>query len=255
MARNTRPKARVDGANLAASCALTAGREIRASRRRRRMRQAGLAARAGISQGRLAAIEAGEGGGAPLEVWLALAQALGRYLKFEFARDPQAELVDAGHLAMQELVISVAQAAGWEAQFEAPSRAWESKRSIDVRLVDRAQRQVVIVECWNTFGDLGAATRSSNAKVRDEEQRAVAIAGDGPTFAVSLLWVVRDTKANRALITRYPALFATRLPGSSAQWLKALTTRSNPPAEPGLVWCDVRCTRLFARRAARSTRR
>ncbi len=36
-----------------------------------------LAARVGISQARLAEIEAGEGDGAPPEVWFALAEALG----------------------------------------------------------------------------------------------------------------------------------------------------------------------------------
>ena len=62
-----------------------------------------LAARVGISQARLAEIEAGDGGGSPLEVWFALAEALGRFLRFEFARDPRAELADAGHLQIQEL--------------------------------------------------------------------------------------------------------------------------------------------------------
>lgn len=109
----------------------------------------------------------------------------------------------------------------------------------------------MIAECWNTFGDLGAAARSSNAKVRDEEQHAVAIAGDGERFTVHLVWVVRDTSANRELVARYPSAFATRLPGSSAAWLKALTTRSQPPTQPGLVWCDVNSTRLFARRTRR----
>ena len=246
-----RTNAQIEGAKLARKVSTTAGREIGAARQRRRLTQDALAKAVGISRPRLSAIEAGEGGGAPLEVWFAIAQALGRYLKFEFARDPQAELADAGHLAMQELVVRAAQAAGWEVQFEAPSRAWESKRSIDVRLVDRHGRQIVIVECWNTFGDLGAATRSSNAKVRDEEQHAVAIAGEGEPVRVTLVWIVRDTKANRALVARYPGLFATRLPGSSIQWLKALTTRVKAPPEPGLVWCDVRSTRLFARRATR----
>ena len=251
MARTKRPEAAISGANIARTAAITAGAEVRLARKRRRLTLVALAPRVGISRARLAEIEVGDGGGAPLEVWFALARALGRYLKFEFGRDPLSEVVDAGHLAIQELVISVAKAAGWEVSFEAPSRAWESNRSIDVRLVDRQQRQLVIVECWNTFGDLGAATRSSNAKVRDEEQHAVAIAADGPPFKVGLVWIVRDTKANRGLIARYPALFATRLPGSSAQWLKALTRRSTPPKGPGLMWCDVRSTRLFARRATR----
>jgi hypothetical protein len=208
-----------------------------------------LAARVAISRARMSEIELGDGGGAPLDVWFAIAQALGRYLKFEFARDPLADVADAGHLAIQELVIRMARAAGWEVRIEAKSRAWDSNRSVDVRLIDRRGKRIVIVECWNTFGDIGAAARSSNAKVRDEEQHAVAVAADGSPFTVQLVWVVRDTKANRELIARYPQAFAARLPRSSTAWLKALTTRTAPPTESGLVWCDLDSTRLFARRA------
>src|SRR5947208_1798658 len=150
MARVRRSRERILGAARAQSVALAAGAEVRSSRLRRGMRQVNLAAKAGISQARLAEIEAGKGGGAPLEVWLAIAAALDRYLRFEFARDPLVELVDAGHLAIQELVIRVATAAGWEAQFEAPSPGYRSSRSVDVRLIDRKSRRIVIVECWNT---------------------------------------------------------------------------------------------------------
>ena len=243
-----RTRAQIVGSQLAAQFVSKAGREVVAARKRRRLTQAGLAQVVGLSRPRLAAIEAGQGGGAPLEVWFALAEALDRYLKFAFVRDPLTELVDAGHLAMQELVISVAKAAGWEVQFEAQSRAWDSKRSIDVRLIDRANRRIVIVECWNTFGNVGAAARSSNAKIRDEGQHAVAIAGEGAPFEVGLVWVVRDTKANRELLARYPGVFESRLPGSSAPWLGAITRRFSPPAEPGLIWCDNKTKRLFARR-------
>ena len=218
------------------------------------MKQASLAARVGISQARLADIEAGRGGGAPLEVWFALAEALGRYLRFEFARDPLQEPSDAGHLPIQELVLRVAHAGGWERAFEARSRALGTDRSVDVRLLDRIGRRLVIAECWNTFGDLGAAARSSNDKVRDAEQQAVAIAGEGEPFEVGLVWIVRDTKANRALVNRYEHIFATRFPGSSAQWVATLTRRGPMPKEPGLIWCDVNATRLFARRNGRRPR-
>lgn len=246
-----RSQAQIAGAHLARQNAVRLGQEVRASRKRRRLTQQALADRVGTSRQRIGDIEAGRSLALPATVWFAIAQALGRYLKFEFARDPQADVADAGHLAIQELVIRVAKAAGWEVHLEAKSRAWESNRSIDVRLVDRTQRQVVVVECWNTFGDVGAAARSSNAKVRDEEHHAAAIAGDAAPFEVSLVWVVRDTKANRELLARYPQAFAARLPGSSQQWLKALTTRSKPPVEPGLVWSTVGSTRLLARRATR----
>jgi transcriptional regulator with XRE-family HTH domain len=248
MARVRRAEARIVGARLAKNLVSDAGAEVRKSRKRRGLTQTALARRIGISQARLAEIEAGQGGGAPLEVWFAIAQALGRYLKFEFARDPQMELADAGHLAVQELVIRVAKAAGWEVQFEAPSPGWASRRSIDVRLVDRKERRIVIVECWNTFGDLGAAARSSNDKVREAEQQAVAIAGGGSPFVVGLLWVVRDTRANRELAGRYAGAFESRFPGSSHAWVEALVKRERMPTSPGMVWCDVDAKRVFARR-------
>ncbi len=225
-----------------------------AARCRRRLTQSDLAGQVGISRSRLAEIEAGHGGGAPLQVWLALAEALGRYLHFEFARDPQQAPADAGHLQMQELVLRLATAAGWEAQFEAPSRAWGSERSIDCRLLDRTGRRLVIGECWNTFGDLGAATRSSTNKLRDAHEKAEASAGDGAPYKVGLVWIVRDTAANRALRNRYEHIFASRFPGSSAQWVKALTGGAPQPDGPGLVWCDLHATRLFAHRRARRPR-
>ena len=65
---------------------------------------------------------------------------------------------------------------------------------------------------------------------------------------VSGCWVVRATRANRALIARYPELFATRFPGSSLAWLATLTTGRSAPTHAGLIWCDVGATRLFAMR-------
>jgi len=223
---------------------------VAAGRKRRRLAQQGLSTKVGISRSRLADIEAGRGAAAPSEVWFALAEALGRYLKFEFARDPHAELADAGHLDMQELLLRVAVGGGWERAFEARSRASGSDRSVDVRLIDRRGRRLIVAECWNTFGDLGAATRSSNSKVRDAEEQAVAVAGDGQPFQVGLCWVVRDTKRNRELVARYEQIFTARFPGSSAAWVNALTNGGPMPHQPGLVWCEVRATGIFSHRRA-----
>ena len=203
-----------------------------------------------MSQGWLAEIESGKGGGASLETWFGLAQALGLYLRFEFGRDPQAELRDAGHLAMQELVLRVGREGGWERLVEALSRTYGSDRSIDVRLTQHATRQVAIAECWNTFGDLGEAMRSGARKLRDAREQATASVGGAP-YRVGLVWIVRDTKANRELVARYAEIFAAACPGSSERWLRALVGGAPMPAQPGLVWCDVKSTRLFARRTRR----
>jgi len=234
---------------LAADLARKSGEAVRGSRRRRRLTQAALAAQVGISRGRLAGIEAGRGGGAPLEVWLALAQALGRYLRFEFGRDPLADLADAGHLDIQELVLRIGKAGGWGRRWELATRPADPARSADVALVDEGARRIVLNECWNTFGDLGYAARSSDRKLAELQQMAGVLGGDDGPFEVGLCWIVRDTAANRALMARYPHIFAAKFPGSSLGWLRALTAGAPMPRLAGLLWCDLHATRLFARRA------
>jgi hypothetical protein len=64
-------------------------------------------------------------------------------------------------------------------------------------------------------------------------------------YRVGGCWLVRATARNRALVARYPEVFATRFPGSSAGWLRALAAGGEPPSEPGLAWCDA-ATRMFA---------
>jgi hypothetical protein len=107
------------------------------------------------------------------------------------------------------------------------------------------KRVLVLVEAWNTFGDVGASVRSTDRKLAEAEDFATATWGERDHL-VAGCWVVRSTRANRALVARYPELFASRFPGSSHGWLATLTTGSRPPAQAGLVWCDVAATRLFS---------
>jgi hypothetical protein len=55
-------------------------------------------------------------------------------------------------------------------------------------------------ECWNTFGSINAAVRSTKRKVAETENLAVAIAGDSAPYRVAACWIVRDTKRNRELL-------------------------------------------------------
>jgi hypothetical protein len=58
---------------------------------------------------------------------------------------------------------------------------------------------------------------------------------------------VRDTRVKRALLDRYPEIFAATFVASSDRWVRALTKPGHdPPTELGLVWCDRDATRLFA---------
>ncbi len=227
------------------------GAEIRNARGRRRLTQLALGARVGLSQSAISRAERGLGGGLTLDAWQRIAIALGITLRVNLQRDPLAETADAGHLAMQELVLRLGRAAGSQGLVELPTKPAEPWRSIDVALLDDPRRRLTVVECWNTIGDIGAAARTSTRKLAEAEDIATARWGEH-LHETGLVWVVRATARNRALVARYPEVFASRFPGSSARWVHALTTGAAPPEEPGLVWSTIDSTRLFAWRRGSS---
>jgi hypothetical protein len=105
---------------------------------------------------------------------------------------------------------------------------------------------LLLIECWSLIGDIGAAARSTSRKLAEAEATAMGLWGERPS-RVAGCWVVRATKRNRELVSRYPEVFRSRFPGSSSEWVRAITTPSaDPPTEPGLVWSDVAASRLFA---------
>lgn len=218
------------------------GGEIRAMRERRGWTRIELARRAGIGRMVESRIERGIGG-IDLDALQRIAVALDRPLLVSFGRDLIEGPVDAGHLAMQELVLRLGRAAGYQGVFELAARPSESWRSIDVVLSSDVGRRSVVVECWNSIGDVGAGMRSSDRKRADTVSLAAARWGEAGH--VGLVWVVRATARNRALVARYPEVFAARFPGSSREWVRALTSGGQFPGESGLVWSDVGATRLF----------
>ncbi len=226
------------------------GGGVRTSRLARRLTQAQLAERTGLGRMSVSRAERGHGGGLTVDAWQRLGLALGMPLLVSLQRDTQQDPADAGHLAMQELVLRTGRAAGYRGLVELPTKPAERWRSIDVALVDDARRRLVVIECWNTIGDVGAAARSSARKQAEAEDLATARWGTA-AHLVGLCWVVRVTARNRALVARYPEVFAARFPGSSTAWLRAITSGAEPPAEPGLVWSSVDGLRLFAWRRRR----
>lgn len=221
------------------------GGELRSGRIARHLTQARLGAKVGLGQGTISRAERGLGGGLTLDAWQRIGIALDRPLVVAFQRDTTGETADAGHLMIQELVLRLGRAAGYAGGFEVATRPVDPWRSADVGLRDDRTRRLVLVECCNTIGDVGAAARSSDRKLAEAGASATARWGEAAA-AVGAVWVVRATARNRALVARYPEVFAARFPGSSAGWLRALVGAARPPAEPGLVWCDVTATRLFA---------
>jgi transcriptional regulator with XRE-family HTH domain len=221
------------------------GRGLRESRLRRGLTQRAVAMRAGVSRSTVQRVERGRSEHVSLDSLQRAGLAVGRPLRIELAPDPQREPADVGHLGVQELVARKGSSIGHVALPEMPAGRGGSWRSTDLALRNDLLRWLLIVECWNTIGDLGAAWRGTSRKHADGEEYAAGRWGEDPHL-VSACWVVRATSRNRALVARYPALFAARFAGSSRAWVRALTTGTEPPREAGLVWCDPAATRLYA---------
>lgn len=219
------------------------GGEIKAMRRRRKWTQTELGSRAELGRMVISRLERGDGP-LDLETLDRVGLALGVPLAVGFDRDLHDDATEAGHLSMQELVLRITRGAGFARQFEMPTRPNEPWRSSDIGLALEARHIAIDAECWNTFGDVGAAVRSSRRKLVELDQLAVARWGAG--VRACLVWIVRETARNRALINRYPEVFASLFTGSSRAWVETLTTGAEPPTEPGLVWCDTSTGRLHA---------
>lgn len=246
MARMKRSELAAEAARRNLEMLARLGGDARSSRHRRQLTLRDIAARIGLHPTTMGRAERGLGGNLSVDTWQRIGLALDRPLIVSLARDMLDEPADAGHLRIQELVLRLGRATGRSTTFELPTRPSDPSASADVGLGDRAHRTLILVECWNTIGDVGAAARSTARKVAEAEQLAVVRGGDGGAWRVASVWIVRATRRNRQLVRRYPEVFAARFPGSSARWVRALASAEDPPRSPGLVWCDVAGTRLVA---------
>lgn len=217
------------------------GDKVRRARRRRHWTQRAFGRRAGVAQSTVSDLERGEGGTLSMELWQQICLLLDLPLNFSLGTDALREPDDAGHLGVQELVLRLGRRIELTRYFELPSKPANPNLSTDVGLTDDLNRRLIQVECVNTFGSINAAIRSADRKLAEAQAHAIAIGGEQP-YAVHQVWVVRATRRNRALLERYPELFATRFTGSSKAWVDALTKGTRPPTGRGLVWCDVAAT-------------
>jgi transcriptional regulator with XRE-family HTH domain len=234
-----------EAARLSDTIGSALGVGVRAGRKRLKLTQSELADRVGVHQTWISRIELGQGQAVPLHLWIRIGLVLGQPLAVTFSRMlGETRLpADAGHLLIQESLLRLARATGRAATFELPTRPTDPARSVDVCVRDARHRVLIVEEAWNTFGDIGAAVRSTKRKSAEAVDLAETI-DDGPAYRVATVWVVRDSAGNREVITRFPEILASTFTGSSRDWTRALTTEVAPPANPGLVWYDASTDRI-----------
>jgi transcriptional regulator with XRE-family HTH domain len=249
-ARRRAGASRLEGRRRAASLTRRVGLGLRESRIASRLTQAQAADRAGVSQPYWSRLERGLITTVSIETLAACAAAVGVQLAAFIEARPGADLPrDIEHLRRQELIVAVARAGGWQAQPEFgidPDAAWS--RSIDVLLSRSTDTEVelAIVEVVDLLADVGSAIRGLADKV------AAVRRSSSPTAHVAGLLVLRATLRNRRTMAELAAVFETRFPASSAEWLRALQRPGAPmPAEDGMLWSSVSGDRLITVRRPR----
>ncbi len=223
------------------------GTALRDARKSVGMTQTQVADRAALSQTLISDLELGLGMSASIETWSMVAAAVGEQLVGFLEHAPGASLPrDIEHLRRQSSLISIAAPGGWRALPELrldQDARWS--RSVDVALVRQASHEAIVAEIWNWFEDVGAALRGLDGKLaalRDQLDPSV-------EWTIRGLFIVRDTRRNRQLVTELGPMFAARFPGNGRAWLRALTDPGQRlPDGDGLLWSDRAGTGLKASR-------
>ena len=142
------------------------GLSVARARRRRGLTQAAVSSQTGISRSSLSRLELGLGTGASIGTWLALAQALRLTARFEILRDQREDLVDAGHLEIQELLLRLGRTTGYSRSFELSIPVERPSGWVDVFLRNDTRRRLLVLEAWNVFGNFGAGRTRVRPKTR-----------------------------------------------------------------------------------------
>jgi transcriptional regulator with XRE-family HTH domain len=234
------------------------GMSLRDARKQRGLTQAQAATRAGLAQTTWSKLERMGNTGYTIETWDRAAHAVGTalnaYLPTATAADAPRDSV---HLRNQELVLRTAQSGAWRGVAE-DSLDTDLRRSRHGDVVlERPSRALSVhewclVEVVDWTDDVGQSVRDFDRRLAALDRLAVArMRGEGVPPKASGLWLLRATMNNRRLVTDHRLFFRGRFPASSSAWLTSLTSPDAAmPLEAGLLWVDVRGTRIFTVRLA-----
>ena len=188
------------------------GRSIRALRIRKRLTQADLGRRIGLSRGVIARIEQG---GASRVIVRTLdriaAQLGGRVLvKLLWQGEGLDRLLDGRHAATVEEVVRVLRSANWVVATEVSFNEFGERGSIDVLAFHRETRSLLVIEVKTTIADAQDLQASLDRKVR--LARKIAADRGWHARSVAKVLVLVDTRANRQRVGVLSATFTVTFP-------------------------------------------
>jgi transcriptional regulator with XRE-family HTH domain len=202
---------------------LAVGRLIRLARGRRHLRQADIAAIAGVHQGTVSLAERGQLRLLTIRTARAIAAALEVELRFEPRwRGPALErLRDSGHAASVEAVAADVGGRGWDVLVEVGFNHFGERGSADLVGWRADDRALLIVEVKTTLVDLQATLAAIDRKRRILPGVLARERGWRPA-AIGVVLVVVDSSTAREVVARHRSIFDSTFPSKTVavrRWL------------------------------------
>jgi transcriptional regulator with XRE-family HTH domain len=197
---------------------------VRAERRRRRLRQSDVAARAGLSQQTVSALEHGQLDAFTLHSIRAICRALEISIELSVrTHGPEPDsLLDARHAGLVQAVVARL-APGWTVLLEFSFSEYGERGCVDVLAWHPAHQALLLIEVKSEIIDVQGLLRGMDVKTRIVPALLSKTRGWRPRHLGSIL-VLPDESAARRAVDRHGAIFNAALPARTVEvrrWLQA----------------------------------
>jgi transcriptional regulator with XRE-family HTH domain len=201
------------------------GSTFRAIRLELRLRQADVAARAGVCQQTVSKVERGKFGSLSADDLFAIAEAIEADLSLVVRwRGPKlARLLDRRHARMQDRVVRMLSSAGWATSVEESFNRFGERGSVDILAWRPDCRALLLVEIKTELVDLQETVRTIDMKARVVPSVVRASRGWQPVAIASVL-VLPEANVHRRAVAQHEALLAASLPARTwavRRWLSS----------------------------------
>jgi transcriptional regulator with XRE-family HTH domain len=201
------------------------GAILRLLRRRLGLRQADVAAKAGVSQQTVSLIERTQVDRLSVRTIRAVFRAVGAEFNGDVRwRGPELDrLMDEAHATLVGRLVGVLRGLGWQTVVEATFSRYGERGSIDILAWHPSLRALLIVEVKSTLASIEELLRRLDVKVRLAPRMAVELFGARP-LSVSRVVVLPDHSTARAQVHRHASVLGAALPlrgRDVARWLRA----------------------------------
>jgi transcriptional regulator with XRE-family HTH domain len=200
------------------------GAALRAERRRRRLRQSDVAARAGLSQQTVSALENGQLDAFTLHTVRAICRALEISVELSIrTHGPEPDsLLDARHAGLVQAVVAKL-APGWIVMLEFSFSEYGERGCVDILAWHPEHQALLLIEVKSELVDVQTLLRGMDVKARIVPALLSKTRGWRPRHLGSILALPDESAARRA-VDQYRAIFDAALPTRTVEvrrWLRA----------------------------------